>query len=253
MEMNLEVPESLNQFTHAMFVLLWGQDRPAVLTVVDQAYEWIWRQQIVLAGKTPRRLSDIAIAAELRISRTPVRQALDRLAQEGLVHFDPRRGFWTHVYTAEDVQEIYQIREATEVLALRLAAPHLKQADLETHLKTLLEIRATLPNPHYGDFLEADIRLHNFLIHNCGNERLIRLLSALRSQLALFQVRDTPYPDRIAIALDDHERFIRALLDHNTELAAQMLGQHIQNAKEGVLADMFPEYNNPQHQMAVSR
>ena len=73
--------------------------------------------------------------------------------------------------------------------------------------------------------------------------RWLRFLAALRSQLALFQVRDTWYPQRIEIALDDHERFLRALLDNDTELAAQMLGKHIQHAKEGVLADMFPEFD----------
>jgi DNA-binding GntR family transcriptional regulator len=244
MEMNLEVPESLNQFTHAMFGLLWGQDRPPVLTAVDQAYEWIWRQQIVTPGKTSRRLSDVVISAQLQISRTPVRQALDRLAQEGLVHFDPRRGYWTHVFTAEDVQEIYQIREANEMLALRLAAPNLKQSELEAHLKTLQELRGGLPYPHKGNFLEADIRLHNLLIHNSGNGRLIRFLAALRSQLTLFQVRDTWYPRRIEIALDDHERFLRALLNQDTELAAQLLAEHIQHAKQGVLTDMFPEFES---------
>jgi DNA-binding GntR family transcriptional regulator len=228
-----------------MFELLWGQDRPPVLTAVDQAYEWIWRQQIVTAGKKTRRLSDVALAAELHISRTPVRQALDRLAQEGLVQFDPRRGYWTHVFTAQDVKEIYEVREANEVLALRLSGPHLKRADLEGHLKTLREVRASLPNPDIGHFLESDLRLHNLLIHSSGNGRLIRFLAALRSQLALFQVRDTWYPRRIEIALDDHERFLLALLEKDMALAEKLLAEHISHARAGVLADMFPEHESP--------
>lgn len=242
---NTELPD-LNHVTRSIFQLLRGQDRPNVLTAVDQAYEWIWRQQIIMPSKKSRRLSDVALAAQLQISRTPVRQALDRLAQEGLVQFDPRRGYWTHVFTAQDVKEIYDIREANEVLAMRLAIPNLKKEDLEAHLVTLYSIRASLPEPDNTAFLESDFKLHNLIINSCGNARLIRFLATLRSQVALFQVRDTWYPRRIEIALNDHERFLVALLEGRYEQAISLLSQHIQIAKAGVLADMYPEeYGNP--------
>jgi DNA-binding GntR family transcriptional regulator len=234
-----ELPEALDQVSLAMFELLWGQDRPTVLTAVDQAYEWIWRQLIVTAGKESKRLSDVALSAQLQISRTPIRQALDRLAQEGLIQFDPRRGFWTYVFTAQDVHEIYDIREANEVLALRLAIPHLQEDDLKAQLNTLSTIRVSLPQLDIAFFLKSDLRLHNLLIHASGNGRLIRFLAALRSQLALFQVRDTWYPHRIETALNDHEQILLALLDRNTEQAARLLSEHIAHAKAGVLVDMF--------------
>jgi DNA-binding GntR family transcriptional regulator len=87
--------------------------------------------------------------------------------------------------------------------------------------------------------LKSDLRLHNLLIHASGNGRLIRFLAALRSQLALFQVRDTWYPHRIETALNDHEQILLALLDRNTEQAARLLSEHIAHAKAGVLVDMF--------------
>ena len=241
MEMDTELPESFNQATRSIFNLLRGQDRPSILTAADQAYEWIWRQQLFLPGETPRRLSDVTLAAQLQISRTPVRQALDRLAQEGLVQFDPRRGYWTQVFTAQDVNEIYDIREANEVLALRLAIPNLRETDLQAHLAEIHKIRKTLPDANNAAFLEADFRLHNLIINSSGNNRLIRFLGALRSQVALFQVRDTWYPQRIEIALDDHERFLVALVEGNSEAAIGLLSAHIKNAKNGVLTDMYPD------------
>ena len=241
MDIDTELPESFNQATRSMFELLRGQDRPNILTAVDQAYEWIWRQQIFLPGKTARRLSDVVLAGQLQISRTPVRQALDRLAQEGLVQFDPRRGYWTQVFSAEDVNEIYDIREANEVLALRLAIPNLKKADLQAHLATIHSIRKSLPLADNAAFLESDFRLHNLIINSSENTRLIRFLGALRSQVALFQVRDTWYPQRIEIALDDHERFLVALIEGRDEEAINLLSAHIKNAKNGVLADMYSD------------
>ena len=241
MDIDTQLPDSFNQVTRSMFELLRGHDRPSILTAVDQAYEWIWRQQIFLPGRTPRRLSDVTLAAQLQISRTPVRQALDRLAQEGLVQFDPRRGYWTQVFSAHDVNEIYDIREANEVLALRLVIPHLKKSDLEAHLATIHAIRKTLPDANNADFLESDFRLHNLIINSSQNHRLIRFLGTLRSQVALFQVRDTWYPQRIEIALDDHERFLVALIEGRGEEAIKMLSEHIQNSKNGVLADMYQD------------
>src|SRR5205085_2500409 len=120
-----------------LFNLLWGQERPAMPSVVDHAYEQLWKHVIMIGGSEEQRLSDVSLAEQLGMSRTPVRQALERLVQEGLVRSDPRRGFWTSTYTDQDIHEIYDLRGALEVLAVRLAAPHLSQEDLKAHLEAL--------------------------------------------------------------------------------------------------------------------
>ncbi len=70
-----------------LFDLLWGQERTAMPTVVDYAYEEIWKRVIIIGGSEEQRLSDVTLAEQLKMSRTPVRQALERLVQEGLVLF----------------------------------------------------------------------------------------------------------------------------------------------------------------------
>src|SRR3981081_3699356 len=127
-----------------LFNLLWGQDRSTMPTVVDYAYEEIWKRVIMIGGNGEQRLSDVTLAEQLGISRTPVRQALERLVQEGLVRSDPRRGFWTRTFTSQDIHEIYDIRGALEVLAIRLAALHLNNEDLKAHLEDLYAVRAEL-------------------------------------------------------------------------------------------------------------
>src|SRR5438876_6637211 len=143
-----------------LFNLLWGQERTATPTVVDYAYEQIWKRVILIGGAEEQRLSDVILAEQLGVSRTPVRQALDRLAQEGLVRSDPRRGFWTRTFTAQDIHEIYDLRGALEVLALRLAAPRLSQEDLEAHLEALYAVHAELETRPVIRFLQVDIRFH---------------------------------------------------------------------------------------------
>jgi DNA-binding GntR family transcriptional regulator len=224
-----------------LFNLLWGQDRSAIPTVVDHAYEEIWKRVIMTGGSEEQRLSDVALAEQLGMSRTPVRQALERLVQEGLVRSDPRRGFWTSTFTAQDIHEIYDLRGALEVLALRLAAPRLSQADLKAHLEALYAVRAELETRPFIRFLQVDIRFHTLITRASGNGRLIHSLSMLRSQICMFQIQDTLYPKRMEIALNDHEQILLAMCAGHIDEAAECLFRHIRHAKEGVLADIFLE------------
>ncbi|HLX56592.1 MAG TPA: GntR family transcriptional regulator [Ktedonobacteraceae bacterium] len=224
-----------------LFNLLWGQERTAMPTVVDHAYEQLWKHVIMIGGSEEQRLSDVTLAEQLGMSRTPVRQALERLVQEGLVRSDPRRGFWTSTFTAQDIHEIYDLRGALEVLAVRLAAPRLSQEDLKAHLEALYAVRAELDTHPVLRFLQVDIRFHMLITRASGNGRLIHSLSLLRSQLSMFQMQDTFYPRRMEIALNDHEQILLSLLVGNIDEATDCLARHIRHAKEGVLADIFLE------------
>src|SRR5438270_10556980 len=214
-----------------LFNLHWGQDRSAIPTVVDYAYEEIWKRVIMIGGSEEQRLSDVTLAEQLGMSRTPVRQALERLVQEGLVRSDPRRGFWTSTFTAQDIHEIYDLRGALEVLALRLAAPRLGQKDLMAHLEALYVVRAELEMRSVIRFLQVDIRFHTLITRASGNGRLIHSLSMLRSQICMFQIQDTLYPKRMEIALNDHEQVLLTLLAGKVDEAAACLARHIQHAK----------------------
>lgn len=224
-----------------LFTLLWDQERTLLPTVVDHAYEEIWKRVIMIGGSKEQRLSDVTLAEQLGMSRTPVRQALERLVQEGLVRSDPRRGFWTRTYTAQDIHEIYDIRGALEVLAVRLAASRLSRNDLKAHLDSLYAVRAELDTHPVLRFLQMDIRFHILITRASNNGRLIHSLSLLRSQLSMFQMQDTYYPQRMEIALNDHERILLALLAGNVDEAADCLAGHIRQAMQGVLADIFNE------------
>ena len=228
-------------FGEELFNLLWGQERTAMPTVVDYAYEEIWKRVIMIGGSEEQRLSDVTLAEQLGMSRTPVRQALERLVQEGLVRSDPRRGFWTGTFTAQDIHEIYDLRGALEALAIQLAAPRLSQEALKAHLDALYAVRAVLDAHPVLRFLQVDIRFHTLITRASGNGRLIHSLAMLRSQLSMFQMQDTFYPKRMEIALNDHEQILLALLAGNVDEAANCLARHIRNAKEGVLADIFLE------------
>src|SRR5579885_86782 len=237
MAFELAAPD--DNMTAEMFDLLWGQERGFVPSAVDHAYEMIWRRLITTGGQGGQRLSDAVLAAQLGVSRTPVRQALHRLAQDGLVLADPRRGFWVRTFTVQDIHEIYDLRAHLEDLALRQAAPRLSPTDLQQQLALIHAARSRLPSLPVAEFMSCDLRLHNALIHASGNGRLIRFLATLRSQHGLFQVRDSAYARAMETALDEHERVLQDLIDGRVEQAAANLVAHILHAKERVLAHQF--------------
>jgi DNA-binding GntR family transcriptional regulator len=233
-------PQAMDAIAVELFDFLW-EDTP-IPTAVDHAFNAIWRQLITGERKPGERLSDVELAVQLGVSRTPVRQALHRLAQYELVRFDPRRGFSVREFSAQDIRELYDIRSALEVLALRQAATHLKPADLQDQLDIIGTLRPQLNGDSAsGPFLRSDFQFHNLIIHASGNRRLIRMLAELRSQISLFQIRDAAYPHRNEIALEGHERILLALLEGRTEDATRLLADHIATSKAGVLADMFGE------------
>lgn len=235
--------EELDDLYSVIFELLRPAGPPSIPTALDYAYDAIWRQLIKRERQPGERLADTELAAQLGISRTPVRQALHRLAQEELVRFDARRGFSVRAFTGADVREIYDVRCALEVLAVRQAASVLSDEELDAQFRVLYDAREALHSA--GDqravilHLQADLKLHNLLIHASGNGRLIRMLGALRSQQTLFQYWDTSYPQRNEAASYEHERIVRALRARDAEAASRAMAEHIVKARDRVLTDLF--------------
>src|SRR6266498_2772865 len=117
--------------------LLWqatDQFTSAPNMLVDGVYETLWKQIVEGERQQGERLSDTDIAAELGVSRTPVRQALHQLQRAGLVQTSPRRGFHVTIFTAEDIRELYDLRTILEVAAVHAAVPRLEEARLRAVL-----------------------------------------------------------------------------------------------------------------------
>lgn len=124
-------------------------------------------------------LSDVALAAEMGISRGPVREALLVLAEEGLVVHQQNRGFFVLRFTKEDAREVLQVRKPLETLALDLARPRLTPADLR-RLDQLVDELCT----HFGrqEMVEAtrcDLEFHVLIWERSGNPRLAASLRTL--------------------------------------------------------------------------
>jgi DNA-binding GntR family transcriptional regulator len=174
------------------------------------------------------------LAEALGLSPTPVKEALAALEREGLVRAIPHRGYQVPAPGLEDIREIYELREALEGLAARLAA--LKGgADLLDRLQELLlrqrEAAAQGDLEAYGDL---DLAFHHALWEASGNQRLLRSAENLDGQVRLLISTSAAVPGRLPSALTEHGAILERLSARDPEGAERAMRLHVRNAWEAL-------------------
>jgi DNA-binding GntR family transcriptional regulator len=194
----------------------------------SEAYEQV-RSQILHRQLPPGTvLSEAALAASLGMSKTPIRHALLALQQEGLLELGPRRQLLVCGLPSARRQELREVREALEGLAITYACRDISDDDLD-HLRTLLRRQHRAAEAGREDeFIELDEELHLTLASRAGLDLVPRLLRQLRGFVRLMQLntrRDHGYMLRV---LAEHERIVDAVeaRDEQTALAALRLHLH---------------------------
>ncbi|GGM60303.1 GntR family transcriptional regulator [Deinococcus arenae] len=170
-------------------------------------------------------LRDQDIAEQLGVSRTPVREALRRLEDEGFVETALNR--WTRVapLRAAQAAELYPVVETLEALALRLAAPTLNGADLERLQALNGELRQGLLAGDAQQAVEADTAFHNVWISKSGNVELQQTLGALKRKLRRIERAYFNAAASGQASVDEHEAICHALQEGQVNLAVRAL-QH---------------------------
>jgi DNA-binding GntR family transcriptional regulator len=192
----------------------------------------------ILAGSLlpGARISEPGLAQELGISRTPVREALQRLAQEGLVELLPGKGARVRVLSAEEVREVYDVRALIEGEAAALAAQNAMEAELNRLEKLLLELDA-LPAEAYAQQMQVDFDFHTALVEAAHNKTLARIYADLRSSLTLirsFQQTLSQHPR----ARQQHQAILAALKAHDPARAAEAARTHVRYFRDLVMQSL---------------
>lgn len=206
----------------------------------DHVYELLWQRIANHELHPGDKLSDVHVSEDLGVSRTPVREALQRLAQDGIVRAESRRGFYVASFSGQDVREIYDLRTALEVLAVRLACPSLTDDEITAHQRALDDVAQRM---HTGDdtardaFLRIDREFHRLLIEKAQNKRLATSMHALQAQISVFQVYGIHLRSLVSESIEHHQAILAALRQHDCPTAEQAMEQHLQAIKARVLAE----------------
>lgn len=206
----------------------------------DQVYSLLWQRIINHQLWPGDKLSDLHLSTDLGVSRTPVREALYRLAQDGIVRFESRRGFFVAAFSQVDVREIYDLRTALEVLAVRLALPHITVDELNGAQADLDAVRERVVS---GDergsdaFLAVDRAFHQTIIRAAHNQRLQTMIGSLQAQLGVFQVYGIHFRTILERSIEHHQAILYALRQGDGTAAERAMERHIQEVKAFVLAE----------------
>ena len=207
----------------------------------DQTY--LQLRNAILRGPIPPGtvLVQEQLAEQLGISRTPVRDALDRLASEGLVVRSSGGRIHVAPFSVDELREKYLVRRALEVLALRLAAPHLPGEPLN-RLKALIDAMQqaiTEGNAHL--VAQGGAAFHDTIFAACGNLYLRQLLTNLNDSIRRYRRAAIDIPGRAAETLREHHRIYQCLANGDIAAAQQALEDHIVHSQQRLEQDFRRE------------
>ena len=209
--------------------------------LVEGAYETILEN--ILSGTLPSGtvVSEVSLAQDLRISRTPVHQALARLAKEGLIEHRAGRKPRIARFGRDDVLEIYDMRLLLETAATQRAA---KRMDARVLTELTREADQLAAAPDSADWtraaLEFDVRFHDAVSIASGNRRLRQEIAKYRLQVRAF-CRMTGSVGNLREALAEHQIVLKALADRNPAAAGQAMAKHVQKRLDAVLGTLYQE------------
>ena len=210
----------------------------------QKAYDEIRRR--ILEGEflPSSPISEYQLATDLNISRTPVREALKRLEEDGLVWSIPNKGTFIAELSAQDIMEIYQVRECLEGLAARIAAEQMSEKDIQ-----LLEKEITLLNElkftgKVDEIFQCDIRLHKLIIASTQNIRLGKILVTLDDQMHRVRVIFSQSPDWLQAVIQEHTTLVEKIKTHDGKGAENAMEQHLRSACDRSVKIVLPLQRN---------
>lgn len=161
-----------------------------------------------------------------------MREALKLLEAEGLVKVVPQRGTFVSELSTQDVEEIFALREALEVLALHVAIRNIPRAELD-RLEQFLSTLSPASPPE--QFFESDRWLHGLIVKHGGNQRLAHFLDSLNAQVEQVRRISALRPNRLDMSMREHLGIVRAIQARDLTAAEAELRQHTQNVKQSTL------------------
>lgn len=210
----------------------------ATVALKDKVYEAL-RSAIVsmdiYSEGVDARLDERRLAEELGVSRTPIREALSRLEQEGLVRMEPRRGTFVVRKSKQEILQIICVWGALESLAARLGCVHASDEEIEGLRKMFVNLdapeRAMAAIDEYSD---ENIRFHQSIIHLGKCELLSEIAAGLFVHMHAIRARSLRGQDRVAGSVVDHLHIIEAMEQRDAELAERLVREHTNHLSEHV-------------------
>lgn len=199
----------------------------------------ILKKTIVLGEIPPgKKIDEESLAKQLGVSRTPIRESLFRLENEGIIEIIPRRGAFVVQHSKERIVEILLVREVLEGLAARLAVDHMDERTIEEMKSLFKDFSQSNIRDRFKDYTKADLKFHTLIIQKSKNSWLTSFMNILNEHIQMLRLRTVSLKGRPENSLQEHLKIIAALEKRNHSLAESSMRKHIQNVMKSVLKNI---------------
>ncbi|NMM43312.1 GntR family transcriptional regulator [Rhodospirillaceae bacterium KN72] len=198
---------------------------------VETAYEYLRDRVVTFRVKPGERLNESEIAATLTMSRAPIREALNRLIADGLVSFEPRRGFFCRRLSISEMAELYAVRYDLESGALRQSLAAADGGAISAFVQKWRFAGAMRPSDDIDAFVTADEAFHLELAALAGNAARLKFLENINNRIRFVRRINLETRDG---ALDEHHDLLDAVDTRDATAAQQILRNHLDRSAEEV-------------------
>ncbi len=187
------------------------------------------REEILASRLAPgTELGEVMLAQSLGISRGPLREALGQLAAEGLVTIVPRRGAVVKTLTRQEFLDAYQVREALESLAIKLAVPRLSKSQRGELRRMCREMEAEAAAGNTERFFEINHDFHALLVQASGNQKLEEMHAQLIAQMGRLLKKSVELRGGVQQSAAEHREILAAVDAGDPAEASRLLEEHIE-------------------------
>ena len=205
-------------------------------SLTDKAYnqikEWVVRYHL----KPGARLHVSDLAHALKMSQTPVREALSMLEKEHLINREPQKGYRVGTLSMQEIEDLYDLRIALEVLAVRQAAKRMSASTRRRLSSILTEFGRLLKTAQKQRILERGQDFHVVVLKASGNRPLAEIGRAILDRIWVIQNINLLTTDHLSDAHPQHLQILEALERGDAKKAASLMEKHLTQAKEFVLS-----------------
>ncbi len=179
-----------------------------------------------------------AVAKQLGVSITPVREALHHLAAQGLVLVEPHKGFIVKKWNKKEIEDLLFLRMYLEKLAVRLFIQRGAQKNNQALAQIIEKMQVASEMNDLENLTRLNSEFHRTIINGSGNEELSKIMNSLGEKLHRVRILSLSYPGRISKSYQEHLLIYKAICQQDVEAAEKAVENHISNVKDVLLRRM---------------
>lgn len=193
---------------------------------VDEIYDQLKAMAVSFQLRPGDRLNEVALSKQLGVSRTPLREALNRLVAERLFDFRPGQGFFCRPLDAQGIFDLFELRQIIEMAAARAACEKASDDDLQALHDELYATGIDITGLTVAEAVSRDEAFHLGIARLSGNAELMQTLNRINERIRYIRWISMSL-GRVQRSKDEHKQVMQALMSRNADEASNILGGHI--------------------------